>query len=218
MAIIFGILILVGIISLYGEYTKTQKGKDTLMGCFVLVGIVVVLLIGAAMCGGHSKPTPVNTPAPIAKPTQHYLFDNAFEFEGKFNQYCSTYQTEFRINKLNIIEGPVQNTFAYSLTDNLALNGTIDKDNGGVKEVFMIGMGNGEVQSGTNMVVCMLAIIATADPSIPDDKRVSILKELHFGDKNYDVTNMETATYRNNIKYYIISSPQMGFWFGATTE
>ncbi len=105
------------------------------------------------------------------------------------------------------------------LNDNLGLTGSIIKSNGGVKEVNMIGTGDGTITSGHNIFLCMVAIIATVDPTIPIESRIKILKKLKMvGDKKVTITNMSQQTIMNGIKYTINSHPKMGFWFTASTD
>lgn len=151
--------------------------------------------------------------------TEGSLFNSTEEFTTAFNQYCASSHLDFRINSLKIEQGEVYNTFRYMLNNNLGLTGTIIKSNGGLKEINMIGTGDGTTTSGHNIFLCMLAIITTVDPTIPVESRIKILKKLKMiGDKSVDVTNMSQETIMNGIKYTINSHPKMGLWFTASTN
>lgn len=150
--------------------------------------------------------------------TEQYLFNSTEEFKNAFNQYCASYKLDFRINSLKIEQGEVYNVFQYMLTDNLGLSGSIIKQTGGVKELTMIGTSDGTYTSGGNIILCMIAIIATVDPTIPAESRSKILKKLKIFDKNVNIANMSQETIMNGIKYTINSHPKMGLWFTASTK
>lgn len=165
------------------------------------------------------SPNASNSASLVNQKTEQALFNSTKEFTNTFNQYCASHELDFRINSLKIKEGEAYDVFTYSLTDDLALSGSIIKSTGGVKEVTMLGSGDGTYTSGGNIILCMIAIIATVDPTIPAESRGKILRKLKmFGDKSVDITHMSQETIMNGIKYSIYSNPKIGFWFIASTD
>lgn len=150
--------------------------------------------------------------------TEQYLFNSTDEFKNAFNQYCASHELDFRINSIKIKQGEVYNVFSYMINDNLGLSCSIIKSTGKVKEIGMVGTGDGTVTSGGNIFLCMIAIIATVDPTIPVESRGKILKKLKLFDKNVNITDMSQETIMNGIKYTINSNPNMGLWFTASTD
>ena len=160
-----------------------------------------------------------NSTSLVNQKIEQSLFNSTEEFTNAFNQYSASHELDFRINSLKIVQGEVYNSFIYVLNDNLVLGGSIIKSNGGVKKVTMIGTGDGTITSANNMLFCMIAIIATVDPTIPAESRGKILKKLKiFGDKSVDITHMSQATIMNGIKYSIYSNPLTGLEFDASTD
>ena len=104
-------------------------------------------------------------------------------------------------------------------TEHLGIIGTVNKSDGSVKEVMMLGTGDGTYKSGGDIILCMLAIIASVDPKMAADKRIDILKDLGFlGGDDVDLTNLSGKTERNGIKYFISSSSVTGLMFGASRK
>jgi hypothetical protein len=193
-----------------------QKQKDTFMGCLVILGIIGGLSMVMQTCGEKKEKAIVESSyqRPVTKPS---LFGSSAEFRRDFNSYCSKAGLDLNILDLKFTDGEVSNSFIYSFSDNLAISGITNKSDGSVTELFMIGRGNGSLESGTDIILCMVAIIATVDPSIPAENRAKVLRDLHcYGDDSYDITNMSTNTEINGFKYYVNSSEQMGLMFGVT--
>ncbi|MGZ3974624.1 MAG: hypothetical protein ACXVMI_10200 [Flavisolibacter sp.] len=153
------------------------------------------------------------------KNDEKLLFASTVDFKNAFNEFSSSNKLDFQIEDIEVQEGQVQNTFQYMFTKNLGILGAVNKSDGGIKELTMLGSGDGTFKSGSNIFLCMAAIIATVDPTLQPEKRGDILRDLGITDKNdSDITNMEGKTERNGIKYYVSSSPSIGFMFGASRK
>ncbi len=122
-----------------------------------------------------------------------------------------------RAGKPVLNEGEVNNTFISQVSEHISLVGTINKANNTVKEVTMIGMGDGTAASGADIIVCMGSLIGTVEPSLTGDERMTILKKLGlFTDE--DVMNLSKTYDHNGLHYSITSSDQMGIWFAVTKK
>jgi len=97
--------------------------------------------------------------------SEKYLFKTPDDFKEAFNKYSASNSLGFEIDELKVTEGEVQNTFQYMITGHLGLIGTVNKADGSVKEINMIGSGDGTTRSATNILLCMGAIIGTVDPA-----------------------------------------------------
>ncbi len=238
----FALLLLASLLLLViGIFSPTtslfwNKEKRTRKKSVLIYGILTILfftLFGATVDNAKEEkqdgqenvnpavisPNANNSASLVNQKTEQALFNSTKEFTNTFNQYFASHKLDFRINSLKIQQGEVNNTFLYMINDNLGLTGSIIKSTGGVKKVTMIGTGDGTITSANNMLLCMIAIIASVDPTIPAESRGKILKKLKmFGDKGVDITHMSQETIMNGIKYSIYSNPEMGYWFTASTD
>jgi hypothetical protein len=157
-------------------------------------------------------------PTPVAASSA--LFDSPESFKTVFNKYASTHDLDdLQIDELEVKEGEVQNSFQYMFTAHLGIIGSVNKTDGSVKDITLLGTGDGTIKSGSNIILGIVAIIATVDPGLTPDDRMAILKKLKImGDDDADITNLSTKTSRNGIKYFVSSSKAMGLWFGASRE
>jgi|GEM_PF-2397762 len=146
------------------------------------------------------------------------LFATTDDFKNVFNEFTSSNDFNLQIDDLDVQEGEVQNVFQYMFNENLGILGTVNKSDESVKEVTMIGRGNGTFKSGGNIFLCMAAIIGAVDPSLKPEERGEILKDLGLLNKNTDFTKMSNKTERNGIKYFVTSSDLMGLMFGASRK
>jgi len=222
-------------VGLYALWKSEKMPKGWKIGLTVLMGLLVY---AAFSDKGQAKETPqepkqaatATTPAAdqapmtvdttAAAPATAALFSSPESFKTIFNKYASTHDLDdLQIDDIEIKDGEVQNTFQYMFTENLGVIGTVNKSDGSVKEITLIGTGDGTIKSGSNIILGIIAVIATVDPSLTPDGRMSILKKLKImGDDDADISNLSTKTSRNGIKYFVSSSKAMGLWFGASRE
>ncbi len=149
--------------------------------------------------------------------TGQKLFSSVEEFKNIFNEYCQSKGLDFRINSVKLEEGEVNNSFSYMLTDNIGLIGSINKSDETIKSITMIGSGDGSLESGSDMILCMATIISSVDPTLPEDRKSEVFKKLKLiGDKAVDFTNMSQNTIMNGIKYTVTSNPNTGVMFTAS--
>ncbi|HEU4471870.1 MAG TPA: hypothetical protein VFR58_12335 [Flavisolibacter sp.] len=205
-------------IGLYALWKSDRFSKSWKMGGTT---VLVLLIIALAATQGEAAPeTPAKTesapapePAPAAEkePEQkgQFLFKAPEDFKTAFNTQAGASNINLEIGDVSTQEGEVNNTFNATINENLAIVGSVHKTNGTVQSIMMIGTGDGTAQSGANIILCMGAVIAAADPSIKPEGRMEILKELGLmGDA--DVMNLSTKTERNGIKYSINSNEVTG--------
>lgn len=199
---------------------------------FVLFFMVVAALSNGSQANSKDASTePATTDAAVKEENKEAksepetstsaLFDTPESFKEAFNNYASSNDLdELQItDDLEVKEGEVQNTFQYMFNGHLGVIGTVNKSDGSVKEVTLLGSGDGSFKSGSNIILGMMAIIAAVDPGLKAENRIEILKDLGLlGGKDVDITNLSGKTERNGIKYFISSSEMMGLMFGASRQ
>jgi hypothetical protein len=199
-------LTLVGILSSRGD--KTNDAKKDLKEAMI------------------AEATPTKESATIAETSdaistadeEKSLFNSGEEFKTAFNNFCQENSFALEIDDLKSQEGKVNNTFSYMFTANLGIVGTLNKANGTVKEISMIGKGDGTATSGADIMTCMAGIIGTVDPSLKAKQRGEILDKLGLFDKGVDFKDHSASTDKNGIHYYINCSELMGIVFGASKK
>ncbi|GAA4271466.1 hypothetical protein U6A24_12840 [Aquimarina gracilis] len=146
----------------------------------------------------------------------YYVIKNVNTFKNRFNNYCRKSSSSLRIRNITVQIGEVNNTFQYMFNSHIGLIGTLNKKDGSLKEVTMVGQGDGSLNSATNILVTMGGIINGVNPSLTPNERGQILKEIGFLNDNVDINNLEANTKRGEIKYWINSSKYLGIMFGAS--
>lgn len=227
-------------VGLYALWKSTKIATGWKIGATAFIGLLVVAAIA-----GDPKPPATAKENPIASipsaedvpygdeakadnkaeeasetiASGKILFENANDFKAAFNKFCHSNSLDFEIGRLKVEDGEVQNTFSCTLNDHLAIIGSVNKSDGTVKEVTMIGSGNGTAGSGGNILLCMMALIATVEPDLEPAQRTDVLKELGFlGDKDVDIMDMSTKTDHNGIHYWVNTSKTIGVMFGASRQ
>ncbi|WP_212758503.1 hypothetical protein [Paenibacillus sinopodophylli] len=135
------------------------------------------------------------------------------DFKQAFNTASAEFDASFKINNISVEKGEVQNIFTVVFTDNLGLTGTVNKNDGLIREIIILGTGDGTMESGTDFILAMGVMIAATNPTLAQSARGDILADLGLMDENVDIQNLDNSTIRNGIKYHITSSQEMGFWF-----
>ncbi len=186
--------------------------------------IVILLLIGAL---GESNTQDTNTPVnqdnmqttdtqlPKREAVPGSLDMTLEVFQQRFNDAAAGVDANFSINNLEIEKGEVQDSFHTMLTDNIGLLGTVNKADGTVRDVMIMGQGDGSLQSGVDIIIAIGTIIATVHPEFTPEKRGQVLTDLGLFDENMDITNLDSDTVRGQYKYWINSSPAIGIMFGV---
>ncbi|NMM52052.1 hypothetical protein [Paenibacillus aquistagni] len=137
------------------------------------------------------------------------------EFKSSFNSSSEEFDSDLRIKNISVQDGELQDTFQYMFTANLGIVGTVNKSGGKIRDVMLIGNGDGSAKSGADIVIAMGIIIAATNPELSTEDRGEVLKELGLFDENVDVYNLDKNTVRNGIKYRIQGSEVIGIMFSA---
>jgi hypothetical protein len=140
---------------------------------------------------------------------------NPEEFKTAFNKASDTVKSSLKIKNIKVDDGQVQNTFQVMLTDKIAITGTVNKKDGSVRDVLLLGQGDGTAKSGTDIIVMIGTIIMATNSELSADDRGNVLRDLGLFDKNLDLNKLDKTTIRNGIKYHITGSDKIGLMFSA---
>ncbi|MFF2156279.1 hypothetical protein ACFVVQ_13265 [Paenibacillus chitinolyticus] len=175
----------------------------------------------------QKEPAATATPAPAdtkketeKKETADTQFGNigltASQFKSAFNKASAEFKSDLKIGNLKVEDGAVQNTFSTKLTEYLYVNGSVNKSNGKLREVYILGSGDGTPKSGADLMVSFGLIVTATNPDLSADERGTVFKELGLIGDNVDIKKLDKSIVRKNIKYTIKYMDQIGFMFIAS--
>ncbi|SEG35025.1 hypothetical protein [Paenibacillus sp. UNC499MF] len=167
------------------------------------------------------------TPAPTdakkeadKKETSDNKFGNigitANQFKTAFNKAAAEFKSDLKIGSLKVEDGAVQNTFSTKLTEHLYVNGSVNKSDGKLREVYVLGNGDGTPKSGADLMVSFGLIVTATNPNLSADERGTVFKDLGLIGDNVDIKKLDKSIVRKNIKYTIKYMDQIGFMFIAS--
>ncbi|PZT54114.1 hypothetical protein [Paenibacillus silvae] len=140
------------------------------------------------------------------------------EFRKSFNKRAQEIgNSKLKIGKkLEVQEGAVQDVFQYMITDYIGITGSINKADGSVRDVTMIGQGNGTITSGADIVLAMGLVILSVNPDVPASSVANILSDMHILDEGVDWATVDESTEVNGIRYNVMGSETIGIMFSAS--
>lgn len=165
-------------------------------------------------------PTEKPSPVPAAKSAEKQIPGTIGltpdEFRESFNARSDAMSSDIKISQnLKVQDGKVQNTFQHMITDHIALTGTVNKADGSIRDVMMIGQGDGTAASGADTIVVMGLMILAVNPDIQTADVGNILDKLHILDEGVDLATIDESTTINGIRYRIMGSAELGLMFSA---
>jgi flagellar motor protein MotB len=137
------------------------------------------------------------------------------QFMVAFNESAEEFDSTLRIKNIKLEVGSLQNSFQHMFTENLGVIGTVNKQDNSVRDVLILGSGNGLASSGMDIFIAMGILIAATNPELAPDERGDILRDLGLMDENTDILNIDASTIRNGIRYNISGSEQIGIMFSV---
>lgn len=162
------------------------------------------------------KPKPDPTTAPTVNPVPGTIGMTPEEFRKEFNARANSMESPLKISKKFTIEdGPLQDTFQYMFTDYLGITGSVNKADGSVRDIMMLGRGDGTAASGANIIVVMGLVILATNPDIPANDVGGIISDLHVLDDGVDLSTIDESSVRNGIRYHVQGSNELGLMFSA---
>lgn len=95
---------------------------------------------------------------------------------------------DMTLGKLKVQDGAVQDVFTYKISDYVYLQGSINKSDRSVREVTMVGAGDGTAQSGTDILVTIGLLIASTNPDLTTEERAGVLQDLGLLSEGVDIS------------------------------
>ena len=151
---------------------------------------------------------------PSAPTPEPRLIENLDAFQARFNLMMKQLHTDFYIRHIQLDpEGAssVVRVARYSLNDYIALTLTVNKSDLSVREVSAITIPDGSTMSTLNIMAVKMGIIYSVDPELEPSRRSDILSAIIPDERAEKV-----QTVQNNIRYWGIFHPSMGYFFGAS--
>lgn len=142
------------------------------------------------------------------------VFTSAADFRQAFNTQSKRLSFDYKLDRIKVDAGEVQNTFTVKLAEEIMLLGIVSKQNSGVKEVMLI-MGAGA--SAIDFLALVAILIATAEPNISADERGKILDDIGvFNSSAEELRDFNKSIQRNDIKYGFMANDVTGISFWIT--
>lgn len=200
--------------------------KTSYYGC--LVPILLVFLIGAYFLNtnsDNSKPTvssstendPAFTPMIDSEPRQSETPElnigfHKHKFMTYFNATSKKLNIPLEITKTD--KSITQNSpeIVYIVTNNIGIKASINQKDGTIRNLYMLGKGDGTPVSGAQILSTITVLVAMLHPDTPTQDLGNFLKSLNV---NLDDPNqLSTEKQFENIKYRFTISPA-GIIFSA---
>jgi len=137
------------------------------------------------------------------------------QFRNKFNMAAEEFKSDLIIESIQIEYGKEVNTFKYMFTKSLGIIGSVNKSDGYVNELTILGHGDGTAISGLNIIVVIGTLIATVNPELSVAERGDLIRELRLAGDNANLSNYKGNAIRNNKKYWVNSSRELGIALGV---
>lgn len=141
------------------------------------------------------------------------------EFKDKWNSSATSLNmSDFKISKINVENGPAQDTFRYQFNDSHGLLGTVNKADGSIRDVMIIAAGQGlsNPKTASNVILSWGLLIHTTNQDLSASERGNILRDVGAMGDNANLAEADKSTVRGNVKYHLQSSKTLGIWFGAS--
>lgn len=198
---------------------KNQQSKNKRIA-WVLIGLFCFWLIGKCSPDSTEEGATIVTESeqsqgqelPLEGPKKGVIFQNAAEFRQAFNLQAKSLSFDYRIQKIKVAEGEVQNTFTVKMAHEIMLLGVVSKQNSGVKEVMLI-MGAGA--SSVDFLSMIAVLIASAEPDLKAEDRGKVLDDLGvFTASPDDLKEYNKSVQRNGLEYGFMANEFTGvsFW------
>lgn len=135
------------------------------------------------------------------------------QFRTAFNKSSTEIGMDLSLPQPTIESGPAQNTFQYMLSDNIAMTGTINKADGSVREIMLLGQTAGSYEESTNYLLIMGLIMKTVDPNATKEDNAAKMRKLGLMDDNLELANLDKKVIVNGLRYSISYLEEIGLMF-----
>jgi len=201
--------------------TAQKNTKRAKKGCLWFLGIFFALAIFGSIFGDDDtkKAETTATPAPVATAASTIkTFDYDFQtFLWRFNDFTAEANARELTGPFNKETGEVKDTMQIIYSEAAILLLTFDKKRERVAEITMISAGAKE-NTALDPVICMGGVIAAACPLLDADGRGQVLRDMGIITDSGAHLPEKASTIRGDVKFWAMTSPELGFWFGATPK
>jgi len=148
------------------------------------------------------------------------LLKSVKAFKTSFNKTAKANNFGYQIKDISVQEGAVRNVFQIKFGSNIIVMGTVDKKSANIVELSLLGMPDGNLNTSTEIMLCMAVLMSTVDQKLKPEDRGDLLRELKFigAEKGTDMMDLSTETRRNGIKYALVTSRYMGIMLSVSHE
>lgn len=136
---------------------------------------------------------------------------NVNNFKSKFNSFSKSIGSPFNIENIEIEKGEKQNTATIMLTDLIAINLFMNKENI-VNEIIVIAQGDKSQKSGYDIMLAIGSIISITSPQLNESGRAEVLKSLGL---NKGIPKKAVHTV-DNIRYDLVYNHNVAIVFTAS--
>jgi len=213
--IVFALLIFFFPAGLFGLW-KSSKFERIGKVAWSVVGVLVLLI----------WVTNQNSSAPVASQQNPEVNDKAAaselsvtysEFEENFNSFGKLSTPAIQLSAAKFSpknKGEKFSTRQAMITENIILTAT-EAGSGRMGSVIMLGRGDGEFESGMDILMAMGAVMSGVDKTITSKQRGDILKSLGLVGGSGPKSDKPASTVTNGIKYSVILTSGVGLLFSA---
>lgn len=130
------------------------------------------------------------------------------EFRNNFNIAAKELNIDMSLEKIEVMNGDQQDIFEYQLRESLYLQGMVNKYDGSIRAVYMLGYGTGEdIQS------IMKILIVSANPDFTDQDIEFVIQDVGLKYDDVDMTRINQSTKRNGVEYSLVNSKELDIFF-----
>ncbi|WP_144461794.1 hypothetical protein [Siminovitchia fortis] len=211
---------------------KDLSKKEKVIGIAGTIFIVIAIIAGMSGAFNNKEALPVSTndtkevdkvkeakkeKAKEDKPKEK-VYSLGFDAEGfkkRFNDVSKEYGSPFHIDSIEVKDGEIQDVATIMLNDLIAINLNINKKDGSIRDLTLIGQGDGTEGSGMDIMLGIGSIVSTLNPELDQDGRANVLKGLGL-DKGMPEDATEYT--EGNIKYSFVYVEGAGVTFSASNK
>ncbi|MCW2278762.1 hypothetical protein [Heliophilum fasciatum] len=165
------------------------------------------------MLVGCNTPSTTTSPAPTAPPAASKPVPNLGitpdEFKSRFNAISEKEQYKLRIDNMVVEDGAVQNVIKYPLGEKLELIAAVNKTNGFLRNVSLIGVMDETYEAGIKIVT------KATNPDLTESEYKEIYRGLSLLSDSFDFANMKTDMVMRDKRYVVKGAKAFGLTFTA---
>lgn len=220
------------VIALVGGYKFGRDTSSTTWRNVFLIGggVFAVMLIADVAFGivppspktvETPKPAPVKVEQPKPPPTPPKVLNLGMTFE----QFKAAYRTnalalggvDYNLENAVIKSGDVQDVFQCNISQNVVVQGSIDKASGLLKETWILC----QIATSNDALDAVIAyglIMSVLSPELTAEQRNTLIGELKLNTHIEDLATAKVQRVVGNVKYTADYLPQGFFTFAASAK